>query len=574
MSYNYLFEQAIKLHEAGRLNEAEQIYRQILEVTPENPDVLNLLGLIAQSKNIHTEAISLFAKALRQTPQYAPYLFNLGVSYEAIGKYHEALEAYTKVVQLAPAIKETYFKLGTIYKIMGNQPTAINYYNQALEKDKDYIDALVAKALLSDIPEQTLQSLCQKYNKEPLPKYELSRFYIEHNQYAKALPLAEEIHQAFPNTPQFCYILGQIEEHINEKDKAEQLYRQAIRLNPKYIDALNALAALLSRKSCYQEAEQLFKEVMNLSPQNIAARINYADMLYHAGRLQEAVERYHEALPLAPNSPELSNNFGIILKDLGEYEEALGLFFNALGKYKNNDSVSINIAETLTKLAIQDSQKAQEIAKNWQKSYPNNIFARHFNQDNVDKEYSAKLFDNFAPTYEKTLENIQYNLPQEIQNTIGVPKGLIIDLGCGTGKIAERLKSADNTFIGVDISQKMLDIAQTKGLYKELICADILNWLKVKLPKQTSLIIAADVFCYIKDLSEIIQACAPYPLCFSIEKSSTDKTEFSATGRYQHATSEINHLLTKNGYSKINQKLITLRQEDNKNVDGLIFTAE
>ena len=120
----------------------------------------------------------------------------------------------------------------------------------------------------------------------------------------------------------------------------------------------------------------------------------------------------------------------------------------------------------------------------------------------------------------------------------------------------------------------MLDIAQTKGLYKELICADILNWLKVKLPKQTSLIIAADVFCYIKDLSEIIQACAPYPLCFSIEKSSTDKTEFSATGRYQHAAGEINHLLTKNGYSKINQKLITLRQEDNKNVDGLIFTAE
>ena len=371
---------------------------------------------------------------------------------------------------------------------MGNQPTAINYYNQALEKDKDYIDALVAKALLSDIPEQTLQSLCQKYNKEPLPKYELSRFYIEHNQYAKALPLAEKIHQAFPNTPQFCYILGQIEEHINEKDKAEQLYRQAIRLNPKYIDALNALAALLSRKSCYQEAEQLFKEVMNLSPQNIAARINYADMLYQ--------------------------------------------------------------------------------------SYPDNIFARHFNQDNVDKEYSAKLFDNFAPTYEKTLENIQYNLPQEIQNTIGVPKGLIIDLGCGTGKIAERLKSADNTFIGVDISQKMLDIAQTKGLYKELICADILNWLKSNLPQQTSLIIAADVFCYIKDLSEIIQACAPYPLCFSIEKSSTDKTEFSATGRYQHAAGEINHLLTKNRYSKINQKLITLRQEDNKNVDGLIFTAE
>ena len=50
MSYEMMFHNAVGLHEAGRLDEAETIYRQILETAPEQPDVLNLLGLVAQAK--------------------------------------------------------------------------------------------------------------------------------------------------------------------------------------------------------------------------------------------------------------------------------------------------------------------------------------------------------------------------------------------------------------------------------------------------------------------------------------------------------------------------------------------
>ena len=50
MGYDLLFQQALGFHEQGRLNEAENIYRQILETAPNNPDILNLLGLIAQDR--------------------------------------------------------------------------------------------------------------------------------------------------------------------------------------------------------------------------------------------------------------------------------------------------------------------------------------------------------------------------------------------------------------------------------------------------------------------------------------------------------------------------------------------
>ena len=39
MSYELLFQRAVQLHEAGQLNEAEQIYRRILETAPQQPEV-------------------------------------------------------------------------------------------------------------------------------------------------------------------------------------------------------------------------------------------------------------------------------------------------------------------------------------------------------------------------------------------------------------------------------------------------------------------------------------------------------------------------------------------------------
>lgn len=56
MSYDLLFRRAVDFHQNGEFDKAEMLYRQILETVPENPEVLNLLGLIAQIKGIHQEA--------------------------------------------------------------------------------------------------------------------------------------------------------------------------------------------------------------------------------------------------------------------------------------------------------------------------------------------------------------------------------------------------------------------------------------------------------------------------------------------------------------------------------------
>ena len=96
MSYELLFQRAVQLHEAGQLNEAEQIYRRILETAPQQPEVLNLLGLVAQAKGVQDEACSLFYQAIRQAPARAPFYYNLAFSLKLDNKPVEALESFEK----------------------------------------------------------------------------------------------------------------------------------------------------------------------------------------------------------------------------------------------------------------------------------------------------------------------------------------------------------------------------------------------------------------------------------------------------------------------------------------------
>lgn len=184
------------------------------------------------------------------------------------------------------------------------------------------------------------------------------------------------------------------------------------------------------------------------------------------------------------------------------------------------------------------------------------------------------FFNHFADTYELVLQNVGYQLPRNFRSLAGDVEGTIVDLGCGSGLIGEALKTPQNQIIGIDLSPKMLALAKKKNIYAALVENDITDYLQNNLPPETTLIAAADVFCYLDNPEEIIRLCTPHRLIFSIETSAeTPDFTLSETGRYKHNPLYINNILTKHGYTSIIQTPLTLRTEDNKPVDGVIFIA-
>lgn len=584
MSYELMFQNAVELHEAGRLDEAEALYRQILETAPGQPDVLNLLGLIAQAKGAQNEACSLFMQAIRSKPQEVSFYYNLAFSFKLAGKPAEALENFRKVTELAPNVKETYNEIALLQQQNGQLENARQNWAYALQLDPSYTEAK-ANAAMSYAEENTpkaiveLEKIAADDPTEALTFYYLTKLYMQRELYEKAWSSAVKAKELAPTSDEVRVLLALLSCHDNQLENAKIYFAKAELLNPDNLAALMGLADLYSQENNFAEAEPRYKRVIELDAKNFDAHNNYAEMLQRQGRLSEALEEYRAAVIINPGGAEVSNNLGLILRDLGEYDEALGLLFNAFARQPEREEIAVNLSETLIMLARQDAGKAIKIAENWLKQAPQNVFAQHtaaaLKGENIENNqiYSEKLFDHFADNYELVVKNLGYAVPLAVRRIAGDVEGTVVDLGCGTGLVAEALKTPQNRFIGVDISQKMLDAAAAKGLYTELVKADAADFLQER--QDFDWAILADVCGYIGDLSQVIKLLQNKKIILSIEVLDKGSNyQLMTNGRYKHNPQYIEKLLRENGFKDITKEELILRTENGEPVKGMIFKGE
>lgn len=574
MSYDNMMQQALKLHQQGQLDEAEKLYRQILQTMPNNPKILNLLGLIAQAKGLHNEAVSFFGKAIINDFNNCELYFNLGWSLSALGKYNEAIEAYDKALKIKADIKEAYNALGEIYALTGNISKAETMFKKALVYAPNYPEAKINLAYLHQDLEQLLE-LNRLYPQQAPLLYDLALLYRNRGQKETALSFAE---QAAKVMSVDCYflLLGELALQCNKKDLALQAFQQALAYNHHSVDALINLA---NAETDEKKAETMYLQAIDLSPDNFDAHLNYANLLHKLKRFSEALEEYRRAVILNPQSPEVSNNLGILERDIGDLTAALGLFFNAFNLVPECNEYALNIAETLVMLHREQADTATKIAADWLSRCPQNEFAKHINaafkgeKIGNNFEYSRRLFDLFADNYEQTMSNINYEVPQKIADCIGQATGTIVDLGCGTGLLGEKIKNENNRLIGVDISAQMLEKAREKNIYDQLIEADILDYCK-HMPV-ADMVTAADVLGYMGDLAPLAQKVFPRAFIFSaaLNEQVADFTLIEG-GRYVYNPEYIEQTLQQAGYTNIRQKSAVLRRENGKNVNGAIFEAK
>src|SRR4051812_38122734 len=85
---------AIELHKAGRLADAENVYRDILQQAPRDANVLYLLGLIALATGRHQRAADLLGRSIRLNPDFAPAHLNLGLVLTVLNRTQDALQQY------------------------------------------------------------------------------------------------------------------------------------------------------------------------------------------------------------------------------------------------------------------------------------------------------------------------------------------------------------------------------------------------------------------------------------------------------------------------------------------------
>ena len=153
----------------------------------------------------------------------------------------------------------------------------------------------------------------------------------------------------------------------------------------------------------------------------------------------------------------------------------------------------------------------------------------------------------------------------------------ILDLGCGTGLCGIQITNNFKSFVGVDISKHMLIKAKKKSIYTNLICCDIIQFLK-KSRKEFELILAGDVFIYFGDLINLFKLSFDVlsengRFLFSIEETKSCGFKATQTGRYAHNFNYIKEVVQDSNLKLEKYKDLNIRTEHNKFVKGKIISV-
>jgi len=123
---------AIQLHQQGKLDEAEKIYLQVLEVNPEHPDALHFYGVLSHQKGKNELAVELITKAIAFNPDYSDAYNNLGNVFKETGKLAEAEEAYQACLAIDSKNIDALSNLGAVLRENEKYPEALATLQQAV----------------------------------------------------------------------------------------------------------------------------------------------------------------------------------------------------------------------------------------------------------------------------------------------------------------------------------------------------------------------------------------------------------------------------------------------------------
>lgn len=231
-------ENALRLHRAGQLASAAVHYREILRTQPNQPDALNLLGLVMQQNGDHGQAVDLFAKAGTANPTNPLCPFNQGVSLRTLGRQEEAIRAFRKALALDPVLAEAHHQIGNALK-------------------------------------------------------SLLRF----SEAAASLRRASELS---PQNAAIWLNLGTALLELSQRNEAIACFQRAIGIEPSRPEAHNILGSSLVDAGRFGEAKKHLLEALRLRPAYPAAHDNLGRALRAQGRASEALGEFRAALAAAP----------------------------------------------------------------------------------------------------------------------------------------------------------------------------------------------------------------------------------------------------------------------------------
>jgi Flp pilus assembly protein TadD len=343
-------QQAAEAHKAGKLEEAQALYRAILRDHPKHPDANHNLGVLAVSLNNSVDALPLLRTALEANPKQGQYWLS----------YIDAL-----IKDSQPETARVVLEQGREMGLSGEQVDALSQQLAPRSKEPE-----TDKAQSPTFTQQRKKFSSKKEKKKNVSlsqrglgqtsgpsQAELNTLlaHYQSGQYAVAEKLAVAMTQKYPNHQFGWKVLGAVLRASGRTADAVVANQKAVALVPNDVEAHSNLGITLQELGRIEDAEASHRRAIALKPDYAEAHSNLGNALTALGRIEDAETSHRKAIALKPGLAEVHINLGIALKALGRLEEAEASHRQAIALKPDFAQAHSNLG-----IALQDLSRLEE----------------------------------------------------------------------------------------------------------------------------------------------------------------------------------------------------------------------
>ena len=431
-------QKAIGFHQTGKLQQAELIYQQILQIHPQHFTVLHLLGVIAYQAENFEIAVDLIGQAIKIDPNQSSCFFSLGLILKKQGRLREAINAYYKVLEIEPKNADAYNNLGNILGLSGQLEEAVDTYRKALEINPDDI---------------------RTYNN-------LSVVFQKQGKLAEAIDTYYKILEIDPTDVGVCRSLGMLLTEQGKLEEAIEAYYKVLEIDSTDVGIYNNLGVLLKEQGKFKEAIDAYCKALEIFPGYADAYNNLGNVLQLQGNFEDAAVVYKKALEINSQFSEAHKNLGMLLLLTGELEHGWEKYE---WRWKCHDfpSENRNFPQPLwdgTGLSDKSVLVWTEQGVGDEIMFANMLDTLSWMADKIITECEERL----VPLFQRSFPKIQFVSREQKPNPILLDKD--IDYQVPIGSLAQWLRKNESQFPkkGSYLSASSEKVSQLRDKYKRL----------------------------------------------------------------------------------------------------------
>jgi len=378
---------------------------------------------------------------------------------------------------------------------------------------------------------------------------------------------------------------------LQEAELAETAFKAAADRDASLAEAPLGLGLICFDQRRYAEAAEAFGRALALGATPPIARVGLGQSLFFLGDFAGAARELRLALANGVAEPSLVKRCALAhyLAEApsGDFASADRIYAEIAGEHSQTAAeVAMSAFQILSgygrneaALAVADARLDRNGADPVQRYLIDAVAgAKH---DRAPLDYLVAHFDAFADHFDRQLVDVLgYRGPQRLLELVGASgerHKRALDLGCGTGLAGPLLRPGRARLVGVDLSPRMLAKAAERGVYDELIEAEMIGYLHGAV-ERFDLVLVADALIYLGDLTPFFAAAARVTtagglVAFNIETTDEAPYKLMPSGRFAHDLGALSKFASP-WFRLKTSCLDVLRSEANQGVEGAFIVME